>query len=151
MALDELDLRIIRELQADKHANTTELAQKLGISQPTISRRINRLRRNKIIRQIWIPDVKAMGYNGMAVIAINIDMNKIDDACRDLLKRESVDLIVHTFGSYNLLLAVYFPTVDLLTQFIREDLSNIDGITKVEVFYIADLIKMTFGWVSGKG
>ena len=43
--LDEIDLGLIRELQANPRQSNLEIASKLGINAATVSRRLRRLRR----------------------------------------------------------------------------------------------------------
>ncbi len=47
--LDDLDKKIIRELQVDCRINLVELEKKLGVAKSTIHYRINRLEEEKII------------------------------------------------------------------------------------------------------
>ena len=48
--LDELNLRILRELTADARLRTTELARRLGVSTPTVRDRVGRLEEAGVIR-----------------------------------------------------------------------------------------------------
>lgn len=47
--LDELDLKIIRQLQIDPRTSVTELAQKVNLSRPTTTNRLKRLQNEKWI------------------------------------------------------------------------------------------------------
>ena len=48
--LDELNIRILRELTADPRLRTTELARRLGVSTPTVRERVTRLEESGVIR-----------------------------------------------------------------------------------------------------
>jgi len=147
--IDDIDRKLIYELQSQKRLRYSAVAKKLQISRSTISRRINRMLRENIIRMIGVPNITAIGYKGIALIAINMEVNKIENACKKLEIYDAVHLVAVAFGRYDILISVYFPSIDLLTEFIKKELSNIEGIIKVETFYIAELRKLTFGWLSG--
>ena len=48
--LDDVDRRILRDLQADGRMTNVELAKRIGISAPPCLRRVRALEENKIIR-----------------------------------------------------------------------------------------------------
>jgi Lrp/AsnC family leucine-responsive transcriptional regulator len=48
--LDELNLRILRELSDEPRLRTTELARRLGVSTPTVRERVTRLEESGVIR-----------------------------------------------------------------------------------------------------
>jgi len=68
MLLKELDVRLISELMRNSRRSDRELAKVLRISQPTVSRSINRLEKEGVIREYtMIPDFCKLGYNLMAI------------------------------------------------------------------------------------
>ena len=61
--LDETDLRILRELQADGRMTNVELARRLGLSAPPCLRRVRALEEAGIIRGYRaLVDQRALGY-----------------------------------------------------------------------------------------
>ncbi|MEV0282674.1 MULTISPECIES: Lrp/AsnC family transcriptional regulator [unclassified Kribbella] len=48
--LDELNIRILQELEADPRLRTAELARRLGVSTPTVRERVTRLEESGVIR-----------------------------------------------------------------------------------------------------
>jgi Lrp/AsnC family leucine-responsive transcriptional regulator len=48
--LDELNLRILRELSDEPRLRTTELARRLGVSTPTVRERVTRLEESGVIQ-----------------------------------------------------------------------------------------------------
>jgi Lrp/AsnC family leucine-responsive transcriptional regulator len=48
--LDEINLRLLAELQHDPRLRTTELARRLGVSAPTVRERLARLEESGVIR-----------------------------------------------------------------------------------------------------
>jgi DNA-binding Lrp family transcriptional regulator len=65
--MKDLELRLISELMKNSRRSDRELARKLGVSQPTVSRTIERLRKRRVIREFTIiPDFVQLGYTIVA-------------------------------------------------------------------------------------
>ena len=60
--VDETDLRLIQELEADARQSNTRIAAKLGIPPTTVFRRLQRLLAENIIRICAVSDLVALGY-----------------------------------------------------------------------------------------
>ncbi|HXX87727.1 MAG TPA: winged helix-turn-helix transcriptional regulator [Candidatus Acidoferrum sp.] len=61
--MKNVELRLMAELMKNSRRSDRELARVLGVSQPTISRTIAKLKRNGYIREFTIiPDYEKLGY-----------------------------------------------------------------------------------------
>lgn len=139
--VDELDLKLIEELQKDGRATYDRLAARLGISSATVSRRIGKLLEENTIRFTTVADTKKLGYQVRAFIALNIDAQKIDDVCNKLVENINVQLILTAIGRFDAFILVHFNTYEQLTDFIKNSLSPIEGVRHVETFYVSDMYK----------
>jgi len=64
VSVKEIEFRLVAELLKDSHRSDRELAKALGVSQPTISRLTERLRKTGVIREYTIiPDFKKLGFH----------------------------------------------------------------------------------------
>lgn len=142
--IDEIDRKLITELLKDGRNSYTVLAQKLGISVSSVSRRMARLLDEGAINITISTDQKKLGYESMAIIALNCDLNKVDDVCNTLKQYPSIGLMVISFGRFDILATVRYPTSIDMANFIKNNLAKIDGIHQVETFYIAELKQSGF-------
>jgi DNA-binding Lrp family transcriptional regulator len=60
--LKELDYKILTELMKNSKISDRQLAKKLNVSQPTITRRRARMERMNLFEYTIIPDLKELGY-----------------------------------------------------------------------------------------
>lgn len=68
MKLGKLDHQILSELMKNSKTSDRELARRLGVSQPTVTRRRARLEKEGIIKEYtFIPDFTKLGYHIMAL------------------------------------------------------------------------------------
>jgi DNA-binding Lrp family transcriptional regulator len=86
----KLTQRLLFELLKDSKRSDRELAKVLGVSQPTVTRRRNKLVEEGIIREFTvIPDFVKMGYE---IMAINCFKSQIKKELRD--KAEKVTMTI---------------------------------------------------------
>jgi len=71
--LDDIDLKILSELQKDGRIRNNELAERVGISQPPCLRRMKSLRRRGFIRAIQATlDERRLGYEVTSFVLIQL-------------------------------------------------------------------------------
>ena len=72
--LDELDRRILEQLQTDCSITNQELAQRVHASAPTCLRRVRRLHEEGIIeKQVAIINPEQLGNNLTAIVEVTLD------------------------------------------------------------------------------
>ncbi|EON13045.1 MULTISPECIES: Lrp/AsnC family transcriptional regulator [Pandoraea] len=80
ITLDDLDLRILSELQADSSISNLELSQRVHASAPTCLRRVRALSDAGVIeRQIAIIDPSKLGPTLTAVVEVSLDRQTAED------------------------------------------------------------------------
>ncbi|SLN75577.1 Lrp/AsnC family transcriptional regulator [Oceanibacterium hippocampi] len=77
--LDELDLRLLGELQQNNQLSMAELAERVNSSPATCIRRVRRLREEKvIIADVSIIDPAALGRTMTVIVEVNIERERAD-------------------------------------------------------------------------
>jgi DNA-binding Lrp family transcriptional regulator len=70
--MKDIELKLISELMKDSRRSDRELAKATGVSQPTVSRLIDKLRKGGFIREYtMIPDFNKLGYHICALTFAN--------------------------------------------------------------------------------
>ena len=85
--LDETNLRLCAELQADARLSLAELGRRVGLSSPAVADRLARLEESGVIRGYRADiDPRALGYSLGVVIRIRPaprELRKVADVARD--------------------------------------------------------------------
>jgi DNA-binding Lrp family transcriptional regulator len=85
--LKDVELRLVAELLKDSHRSDRELAKAIGVSQPTVSRLGDKLRKSGIIREYTIiPDFNKIGYRICALTFANFETPTDLEAMKKLIE-----------------------------------------------------------------
>ena len=100
--MDDLDKRIIEELNKDSRLSFRELSKNLNIAVGTISHRIKKMEEEGVIKG-YIPVVEPskVGYDFIAVINVTIKRGKLQDVASLLDKFNNIVSIYNVTGNYD--------------------------------------------------
>lgn len=118
---DAVDVRILRALTADPRLTVSELAERAGVVRNTAQARLDRLHREGVLgsndRGI---EIRALGFNVSAIVAINLRHSEIEEACESLERNPAVLLVEEVAGSTgDLLVRVACRSTDDLQQVVH--------------------------------
>jgi DNA-binding Lrp family transcriptional regulator len=143
--IDEIDQKLILELQEDGRQSFIELAQKLSVTEGTARRRLKRLKNQGILKLTAVPDVTVLGYQFIAIVAIQVDMACVNSVADELSRNHSVSQLSFVTGRYDLIAVVATRSTDEFSKFMREELSVIPHVVRTETFIVLSTIKGIFG------
>ena len=123
--IDELDKQILSILSSDSTMGYTKIAEELKRSHTTIKKRIDRLEREKIIKNYTIGiDYEKLGYDIIAVIEAQISQGKLIEFEELIAKHPNVFGVFDLTGDYDSLILVRFKTRAELSDIVKSVLSS---------------------------
>ena len=148
--LDDLDLRLIAELERDGRQSVSELAGQLRLSWSTIADRLDRLQRDKVIRFLTLVDPLSIGHTRQVLVAINAPPSQIDSVARRLADiREVYHVSIHT-GRYDIFASVSLPKSVDLWDFVSSSLAPIKDITRAETMVTLKVAKFSLSLLANR-
>jgi DNA-binding Lrp family transcriptional regulator len=83
--IDPLDARLIRAMCDTPRGGVMELARQLGVARGTVQARLDKLQQRGVISG-FDPDLdlRAMGYEVLAFVSLEIAQGRLDDVCSHL-------------------------------------------------------------------
>ena len=142
--VDEVDEEIINELKTDGRASFTEMANKIGVSSATVSRRVTNLVKKGIIEIAVVANPTKLGHHVVAFLGLQIVPNKINDVFNKLSEYSQFPLLMTLMNGYNILAVASIPDLDELLKFITDEIATIDGVRNVETIIRAEFKKRTY-------
>ena len=87
--MNDVELSLVAELLKDSRRSDRELAKVIGVSQPTVSRLMAKLRKAGFVREFTIiPDFNMIGYHICALTFANFETPKDLQAMRKLVEEQ---------------------------------------------------------------
>ena len=135
MELDAVDLRILRELQADAGLSNVALAARVHLSPSPCLARVKALENAGLIRQyVALLDAQKLGLHLNVFISISLKQQTRDALASFEAKISARDEVMECYlmtGNDDYLIRVAVPDMAALERFIIEQLSPMEEVEKI--------------------
>lgn len=146
-ALDPLDIEIIRLLQRDGRLPYSAIAEKFGVAEGTVRKRVSRLLAEGYFRIVGVANPFKVGMDVVAIIGLNVARQKMAQARSHLQRLEPVRYIGITTGTFDYIIEVVLPSMQDLLRFLVSDLARVPGLGRTETSLILDIPKQSYDWL----
>jgi DNA-binding Lrp family transcriptional regulator len=143
--LDDVDLRILRELTRDGRITNQELAERIGLSPSPCLRRLRRLEETGAIRGYTaIVDPRAYGWTMTAIATIRLnrqvedEIKMFESAVRGWDEVLECHLVT---GSRDYVLKVVAADLQQYERFLKEKIARLKCVASIETSFIMNTIK----------
>jgi len=145
IALDDVDKRIIKQLQQDGRRPYTQIAPAVGLSEAAVRQRVQRLIDSGVMQIVGVTDPKMIGFGRQAMIGLTVegDTRTVADAVAAL---KEVVYVVLTAGSLDVLVEVVVEDDEHLLDLLNNKIRAIDGVRDTETFLYLRIHKETYAW-----
>lgn len=136
MTLDDIDRALLRILSQNADQSTTQLAQKMGLSQPATWRRIRRLHDAKIIAgRKLVLDAEKVGFGVTVFLGIKLATRgrvSLEDFERAVSAIPEIQTVDHVLGLYDYRLRVVARDLADFERVLRRRIMTMPGVGNVE-------------------
>ncbi|MGE5829571.1 MAG: Lrp/AsnC family transcriptional regulator [Micromonosporaceae bacterium] len=143
--LDEVNKRIIDQLQRDGRMSYAALAKVVGLSEAAVRQRVQRLLDAGVMQIVAVTDPLTLGFARQVMVGLKVegDMRPVAQALADLAE---VDYVVICAGAYDLLVELVCTDDDHLLALLNDKIRTIPGVSQTETFVYLKLAKQTYAW-----
>lgn len=134
--LSPVDIRILEQIQKDSSLSTTELADRVGLSQSPCWRRLQRLKEEGYVKgQVALIDRSKLG--SFLIIFANLKMTTLTEEKRAEFVRK-VEITAEVlecytlFGEMDIMMKIVAPSLDWYQKFIFNMILKLPGVVDVE-------------------
>ncbi len=136
MQPDSLDWKIIGIL-SKKHITNSMLAKRLGVSEGTIRQRLKKLQEKGILQIRALRDPNILENQQLAMVAATLNEARLlDQKAQEISQLKNVLSVSIVSGRYDFLIEVLVESNKGLVNFLTEQLSLVEGISKTETFVV---------------
>lgn len=131
--LDQIDAKIISALIKDARTTLTDLAKICKISSPAIKKRIEQMKKNKVIVGSTLTyNLAKFGYPLYALIGLELEQMDVQKVINIVNEHSIVAGIDHTIGHYDLCLFVFSKNVEELDN-LKKLLIDEENVRDIEI------------------
>ncbi len=146
-AVDDLDRAIIKRLQRDGRMSSAEIARQLGVAERTVRARIDRLIGDNVIRLVATVVPPTVGFAVTADVFLEIEAGRVQEIANKIAARPEVGYVGLSTGDRDISIQIHAPSVELLYDFVSNELGNMSGVVRTNTFIIPKIIKSHFDFV----
>jgi Lrp/AsnC family transcriptional regulator for asnA, asnC and gidA len=139
--LDDTDLSILKLLRENARMSYLEMSRRTGIADATIQHRLKRMRKKGLMKFAVIVSPEASGYQVMAIMLVQTDTERHDEAKQALAKLPEVTEVYGMLGEHDLLIKVWAKTLEELNRTINDKIRAIDGIEDLAEMVMVERVK----------
>ena len=145
--LDQIDRKILAELQADGRLSLAELAARVGLSVSPCLRRVRGLEESGVIaRYVAVLDLRAIGLPVSVFISIKMESQR-EEALEQFAKAianwpEVLECYLMT-GPRDYLLRVVVADLEAYEWFLKSKLTRLSGVASIESSFALGQVKYT--------
>ncbi|MGB9959543.1 MAG: AsnC family transcriptional regulator [Candidatus Bathyarchaeales archaeon] len=129
---DKVDLAILKFLQEDASIPFTEIARWLKISESTVRKRVEKLRREGIIKRFTVlVEPSKIGLNTVAIVGVDVDPQKLLEVAQKLCEIPETRYVATSTGDHMIMTEIWTKDGRELTRIISEKIGTIEGVKKI--------------------
>lgn len=142
-AIDLIDYQILQLLQQDARTTQSEIAERVGLSQPAVADRVHKLEAQKVIRGYLARiDPKHVGQEVRAFIGVSVDHPRYHEQFAKKVRSIPEVLECHRVaGVDSYLLKVMTRNTETLDALICDQIRRIPGVTRTHTTVVLSAIK----------
>lgn len=142
--IDEIDIKIVKELEKNGRASFRKIAGKLEVSEGTVYNRVKKMQETGVIKGFSVrSDSMKLGKGLEAVIGLRVDGGHLMEVEEELSKRDPVRCVYDVTGEYDVIVIGRFETRAELNEFIKSVLA-MNHVERSSTHFVLNVIKEDF-------
>ncbi|MER7167537.1 Lrp/AsnC family transcriptional regulator [Micromonospora sp. NPDC000207] len=142
----EKDRSIIRELVQDPRQTNVALAAKVGLSEGSVRRRLERLITDGQVHYAVIPSAGFMGRPVHTLFEIQSAPGATEQLIEKLAGMPEISYVYHVTGQFDIIAVGYFASSNAMRTFWTERLGHLDGVMESRSVMVLRVAKRAHEW-----
>jgi Lrp/AsnC family transcriptional regulator for asnA, asnC and gidA len=134
--------RVLQALEEDAQASYADIAERAGVSKPTVRKYIQQLEDDGVIVGYSADvDPKKLSGQSIALVGIDVASERYVEATRALKELDAVESLYTSSGDHMLMAEVRATDGNALGEVIAEEILAIDGVTAAHPSFLQERLK----------
>ncbi|UXD21379.1 transcriptional regulator [Ignicoccus pacificus DSM 13166] len=140
--IDDKDKAIIDILVSNSKTTTTEIANRLSISDVATRRRIKKLEDGGVIRfYTTVVDPYKLGYNAVVELFVEVDPKHIESVAKELSEKDFTTNVITVTGQYSVIAEIWVRNHNELVKAVQE-VGQIEGVRSIVPVVVTSVYKI---------
>jgi Lrp/AsnC family transcriptional regulator for asnA, asnC and gidA len=145
--IDEVDRRIVAALIANGRTSAAQIARAVGaITERAVRYRLQRLMDRGVLRVSAVVDPRAVGYEIIADVFIEVAAGELRRVAERLVEHERVSYVAASIGQGDLSVQVCARDSDELAAIVTDLVASIAGVKKAQTVLVSWKLKDVYQW-----
>jgi Lrp/AsnC family transcriptional regulator for asnA, asnC and gidA len=142
MSTGSTEDRILSVLEEDAQASYAEIADRAGVSKPTVRKYIDRLEEQGVIVG-YSADVnpKKLSSQSIAMVGIEVASDHYVEATRQLKELSAIEALYSSSGDHMLMAEIRATDSDAVGLVISEDILEVEGVEAAHPSFLQERLK----------
>lgn len=149
--LDDLDRRILMELQEDGRRSYREIASRVGAAAGTVRARATQLMADGLVEIVAVPNPWRMGLRFFALLGLRLEPGRADEVAGLLTPRPEVTWVGLAATGYDVMAEVALHDAQEFGHYKQDVLALLPGFVSVDVYLLWDVRKLHYRFDPGWG
>jgi Lrp/AsnC family transcriptional regulator for asnA, asnC and gidA len=124
----------------------TEIAERIGVSEGTVRRRVHRLTESGIMQVVAVVEPQYLGWGAAAMVGVSVLGGQIDTVANHIAQFPEVSYLFMASGEFDLFVEVYCRNRETFVSFLNEKLQQVPGVRQTRTFMILKMYKLSYRW-----
>jgi Lrp/AsnC family transcriptional regulator for asnA, asnC and gidA len=134
--------RVLEALEEDAQASYAEIAERAGVSKPTVRKYIQQLEEEGVIVGYSADiDPKKLSSQSIAMVGIDVDSGRYVEATRALKAMDEIEALYTSSGDHMLMAEVRAADGGELGEIINDEILELDGVTAAHPSFLQERLK----------
>lgn len=142
-SLDQTDIRLIAELEADPRQPHTEIASKLGLSRDTVRARLDKLLDARAVRIVGVANPMSVGYTTSVIMGINVRSDRLLAVADKLASLAPIQHLMLCMGRFDIIAYGLFRRRTDFLDFLVGHIGNLPGVLHIESMLTIKNVKIS--------
>ena len=142
MSAEPTEEQILSVLEDDAQASYAEIAERAGVSKPTVRKYIQRLEDEGVIVGYSADvDPKKLSGQSIALVGVDVESERYVEVTRHLKGLDAIEALYTSSGDHMLMAEVRASDGDELGAVINEEITAIDGVAAAHPSFLQERLK----------
>ena len=142
METSSTEERVLDVLEADAQASVSEVAERAGVSKPTVRKYVRKLEEDGVIVGYRAEvDPKKLSGRSIALVGIEVESERYVEASRALADLEAIRTLYTSSGDHMLMAEVHGADGSAVGDVIEDEILETEGVTAAHPSFLQERLK----------